>query len=44
MIEAVRDNEELYNQGHRLYFDTSHKNKIWMETATKINKTGMYLN
>ncbi|XP_074031551.1 uncharacterized protein [Leptinotarsa decemlineata] len=39
LIELVRNHEELYNMGDKLYFDTALKNRIWTEIAEKLNET-----
>lgn len=43
LIELVRNHEELYNMGDKLYFDTALKNRIWREIAEKLNETGKYI-
>lgn len=40
LIELVRNTEELYNMGHKFYFDAALKNRRWLEIAEKLNKTG----
>ncbi|CAH1115137.1 unnamed protein product [Psylliodes chrysocephalus] len=39
LIELIRNSEELYNLGNKLYFDTALKNRRWTEIADELNKT-----